>query len=298
MTDQHEQVNFLDLGPQYRRPESSRFAVLPIPYEGTVSYGKGSAAAPEAITRASTQVELYDEDLGGEYYQDGIFSAQPVDCRDTEPEEVQRRIQDAAEKLLIAGKFVLGLGGEHSVTAALVRAAAQHWPGLSVLQLDAHADLRGTYQSSKYSHACVMRRVRELSLPTVAVGIRSYSAAEKLLLEDSSHSVITARQVAESRRDKTTRQQWMNSVIGGLSDSVYVTVDIDAFDPSQAPGTGTPEPGGLDFYEVTDLLRLVVQSRKIISADIVEVIPRPHENITEFLAARLAYKIIAYSKQS
>ena len=297
MIDQPKQVNFLDLDAQYCRPESSRFALLPIPYEGTVSYGKGTAAAPEAIIRASTQVELYDEELGGEYYQQGIFSTQAVDCREAKGEEVQHRIQNAAEKLLTAGKFALGLGGEHSVTAALVKAAAQHWPGLSVLQLDAHADLRDTYQSGKYSHACVMRRIRELSLPTVAVGIRSYCAEEKPLLADSSHPVITARQIAESRLDQTARQQWMDSVISGLSDSVYVTVDIDAFDPSQAPGTGTPEPGGLDFYEVTDLLRQVSRSRKIVSADIVEVIPRPYEKVTEFLAARLAYKIIAYSQQ-
>lgn len=298
MTDQPQQLNFLDLDSQYCRPGSSRFAVLPIPYEGTVSYGKGTAAAPEAIIRASTQVELYDEELGGEYYQQGIFSAEAVDCRDAEGEEVQRRIQAAAEKFLADDKFVLALGGEHSISGALVKAAAQRWPDLSVLQLDAHADLRDSYQSSKLSHACVMRRIRELSLPTVAVGIRSYSAEEKPLLEDSAHSVITARQIAESRLDNSARQQWMDSVLSGLSDSVYVTVDIDAFDPSQAPGTGTPEPGGLDFYEVTNLLRHVAQAKKIISADIVEVIPNPSAPITEFLAARLAYKIIAYNSQA
>ena len=298
MNDRAKKVRFLDVYPEYGRYESAQFAVLPIPYEGTVSYGKGTAAGPEAIIQASSQVELYDEELCGEYYQAGVFLADTVDCRRAGPEDVQRRIHSASQKLLGDGKFVLALGGEHSVSEALVEAAARCWQGLSVLHMDAHADLRDSYQGSTHSHACVMRRIGELSLPTVSVGVRSYSAEESELLSGSPGRIISARQIAKSRGDPQAGEQWMDLVAEGLSELVYVTVDIDVFDPGEAPGTGTPEPGGLNWYEVTGLLRQVARAKKIVSADIVEVIPGVSGGITEFLAARLAYKIMAYSQQS
>ena len=291
MTTHQPRVNFLDLEPQFSSYQSSRFVVLPLPYEGTVTYGTGTAGGPDAIIQASTQVELFDEELLGEFFQAGVFTANPVDCQSFSPEQNQERIYSAAAKLMADDKFVLALGGEHSVSVALVKAAAQRWPNLSVLHLDAHADLRDTYQQSKFSHACVVRRLRDMSLPTVSVGIRSYSLQESNLLEKST---ITARQIAQTRSDSSAQTQWIDQVLTSLSDTVYVTVDIDVFDPSQAPGTGTPEPGGLDWYEVTALLRRVAQTKQIVSADIVEVIPKIAGQVTEFLAARLAYKIIAY----
>ncbi len=291
MTTHQPRVNFLDLEPQFSSYQSSRFVVLPLPYEGTVTYGTGTAGGPDAIIQASTQVELFDEELLGEFFQAGVFTADPVDCQSLSPEQTQEQIYSAATKLMADDKFVLALGGEHSVSVALVKAAAQRWPNLSVLHLDAHADLRDTYQQSKFSHACVVRRLRDMSLPTVSVGIRSYSLQESSLLDKST---ITARQIAQARSDSSAQTHWIDQILASLSDTVYVTVDIDVFDPSQAPGTGTPEPGGLDWYEVTALLRRVAQTKQIVSADIVEVIPKIAGQFTEFLAARLAYKIIAY----
>ncbi len=296
MTPGHPELRFLDLEPQYSRYQSSRFAILPIPYQGTVTYGRGTAAGAAAIIQASTQVELFDEELQGEFFQAGIFTAQSVDCQSLSPEQLQERAESAAAKLLADGKFVLALGGEHSVSVALIKAAAKHWPGLSVLHLDAHADLRDTYEQSEFSHACFLRRVWDLSLPTASVGIRSYSLQESRVLDNSAHTLISARQIAQARSDSSAQTQWMDQVLAGLSDRVYVTVDIDVFDPGQATGTATPEPGGLDWYEVTALLRRLARSKQIVSADIGEVIPQVAGQVTEFLAARLAYKIIAYSQ--
>ncbi len=216
-------------------------------------------------------------------------------CGTVNPENVQEQIEQSSSEFLKDDKFVLAFGGEHSISAGLVKAALNNWPNLSVLHLDAHADMRDSYQQSKYSHACVMRRIFDLSVPTVSVGIRSYSLEESEFIK--TERIITAREVAWARGNRSTESEWVKRVVAGLSDKVYVSIDIDVFDPSQAPGTGTPEPGGLDWYEVTRLLREVSQNRQIVSADIVEVIPKVAGEITEFLAARLAYKIIAYCQQ-
>jgi agmatinase len=297
MKTNHPSVNFLDLDPEFCGYQSSRFVVLPLPYEGTVSYETGTSGGPAAIIQASTQVELFDEELHGEFFQAGVFTAKPVDCQSLSPEQTQEHLYCAGEKLVADDKFILALGGEHSVSVALIKAAAKRWPNFSVLHLDAHADLRDTYQQSKFSHACVLRRLWEMSLPTTSVGIRSYSLAESRLLDKPSHTMITAGQIAQARSDSSAQTHWIDQALASLSDTVYVTIDIDVFDPSQAPGTGTPEPGGLDWYEVTALLRRVAQTKQIVSADIVEVIPKVAGQVTEFLAARLAYKIIAYSQR-
>ena len=298
MNPQAAKVKFLDLEPEHSRYDSSSFVVLPVPYEGTVCYGKGTGKAPAAIINASTQVELFDEELQGEFFQAGIFTAEGVDCQGAEPEKVQERIETASARLQADGKFVLALGGEHSISIGLVKAAVKRWPNLSVLHLDAHADLRDSYQKSKYSHACVMRRIRELPVSSVSVGIRSYSLEEsEFLSSGETDRLITAREIAQARGHGSADKQWMERVLAGLSEKVYVSIDIDVFDPSQAPGTGTPEPGGLDWYEVTGLLRRVSQDKQIISADIVEVVPKVTGEVTEFLAARLAYKIMAYCQQ-
>ena len=299
MNPQAAKVRFLALEPEHSRYESSSFVVLPVPYEGTVCYGKGTGKAPSAIINASTQVELFDEELQGEFFQAGIFTAEGVDCQGAEPEKVQERIETASARLQADGKFVLALGGEHSISIGLVKAAVKRWPNVSILHLDAHADLRDSYQKSKYSHACVMRRISELPMPAVSVGIRSYSLEENEFLNSqggASNRLVMAREIAESRADQSASERWMERVLAALSEKVYVSIDIDVFDPSQAPGTGTPEPGGLDWYEVTGLLRRVSQDKQIISADIVEVVPKVTGEVTEFLAARLAYKITAYSQ--
>jgi len=279
---------FLDLPPPLSDPATARYVVLPVPYEATVTYASGTAAGPSAVLAASQQVEWFDEELRGEFYACGIATAEAVPAADS-PAEQMRRVRAAAEDVFAAGKFLLALGGEHSITAPLVAAAAARYGDVSVLQLDAHADLRDRYQGQKHSHACVMRRVLEVTDSIAQVGIRSLSRAEQEQCPRQVERFITAEMVAG-------QPAWMDRALALLGEKVYVTVDMDAFDPSEAPGVGTPEPGGLRWREVTGLLRRLCAERVVVGADIVETRPLPPSNVTEFLAARLAYKIIAYTQ--
>ena len=279
--------NFLGLEPPHSLYGDAGFAVLPVPYDATVSYRSGSRYAPAAIIGASQQVELFDEELGTEGYQAGIATLDAVEPDARGPEAMHEALFKHARKVVRDGKFLLALGGEHSISSALIRAVMTRHKKLSVLQVDAHCDLRDTYQGSPYSHACVMRRVVEAGAEVVPVGIRNVSREEERFLRKSKIRPVTAR-------DCMVDGGWIDRVLEGLGDEVYVTIDIDGFDPSCVPGTGTPEPGGLDWYQVTGLLRLVAAEKRIVGADIVEVLPVPGQVVSEFLAARLAYKLISY----
>jgi agmatinase len=206
------------------------------------------------------------------------------------PEAMHNDIYKAASKVVRDGKFLLGLGGEHSITSALIRATMAKHKKLSVLQFDAHLDLRNEYEGTPYSHASVMRRVHDYGCKIVPVGIRNLSREENAFLKKSRIAPITARRCHLD-------DDWIDEVLNALGDKVYVTVDIDGFDPAYAPGTGTPEPGGLDWYQISSLLCLVAAEKTIVGADIVEVLPIPGQSVTEFLAARLAYKLICYREQ-
>ncbi len=281
-------ANFLDLPPELSDPATARYAVLPIPFEQTVTYQRGTAGGPMAVIEASAQVEWFDEELLEEFVSPGIATypvVHPAPSVDGQGE----RILDAAGRLVSAGKFLLALGGEHSITPALVKAVAAERGGLSVLQIDAHADLRDSYQGSPHSHACVMRRVLELTDRVSQVGIRSYSREEHEFLRATGRRLVTPPLIAAD-------PGWIDTVLEELGEQVYVTVDIDGLDPSIAPGTGTPEPGGLTWAQVTRLLRRVCEARTVVAADITEVRPLDGNCVTEFLAARLAYKIIAYTQ--
>jgi agmatinase len=258
---------------------------MPIPYDATTCYMTGARHGPRAILSASQQVEWYDEALGRESVRDGIATLEPLEADARGPEHMLKRVYDAARRVVRDGKFLIGLGGEHSVTSALVQAVKAKNRRLSVLQIDAHADLRDTWQGSPHSHACVMRRIHELGVPAVGVGIRNISAEEARFIRREKKSIVTARACRES-------DSWIGEVVGRLTDDVYVTVDIDGFDPACAPGAGTPEPGGLDWYQVTDLLAAVAKSRTIVGADCVEVRPLSGNPVTEFLAAKLVYRLI------
>ncbi len=264
----------------------ARYAVLPVPYEGTVSYMRGTARAPAAILEASAQVEEFDEELARDLREAGIITLPPVEPAGT-PEEQMQRVEQAARAALRDGVFLLTLGGEHSITAPLVRAAAARWGELSVLQIDAHADLRDTYEGSPHSHACVMRRVLEITDRVAQVGIRNYSQQEYAECRRQVENLITPTIVE-------TDPDWIERVLSLLGEQVYVTVDVDGFDPACVPGTGTPEPGGLTWRQVTALLRRVCSERQVVAADIVEVAPIAGQVVSEFLAARLAGKIISY----
>jgi agmatinase len=283
----NEPKNFLNLPPECMG-KTSRYAVLPVPYEGTVSYLAGTVNGPAAILSASAQVEYFDEELGGEFIEAGVMTC-PMLAPASGPEEQMRRVREAAGPIVAEGKFLLTLGGEHSITTPLVELQAQRHGEISVLQVDAHADLRDVYRGSRFSHACVMRRVLEITGSLCQVGIRSYSSQEATQCPDQVRKFFTPARLAE-------QADWIDRVLESLRDKVYLTVDIDGFDPAFAPGTGTPEPGGLDWRQVTGLLRRVCRERQVVAADIVEVRPIPPNHITEYLAARLAYKIIAYTQ--
>lgn len=267
-------------------PAVPRFAVLPIPYEGTVSYGKGTAKGPAAILDASRYVEEFDEELAQVTRTRGVVTLPPVRAAST-PDAQMKRIAAAARAAMAGGTFVLSLGGEHSVTGPLVRAAADEHGEISVLQIDAHADLRDVYEGTRHSHACAMRRVLDVTPRLVQVGIRAYSEQETIDCPRQVASFITPSIVENDPR-------WIERALAGLGKKVYITIDVDGFDPAYVPGTGTPEPGGLTWRQVTALLRRVCAERRVVSADIVETAPIPGQTVSEFLAARLACKLLAY----
>lgn len=277
--------NFLGLPHELTDYRTARFALLPVPYDSTTSYAVGTRDGPRAIISASQQVELYDEALGRESLRDGVATLDPVTPDVSGPEATLRNVYAAARKPVRDGKFLITLGGEHSISSALVRAVKEKHKKLSVLQIDAHADLRDGYQGSPWSHAAVMRRVHDLGVDAVAVGVRNYSKDEAKFIKSAGKKVFSARTCRDSRT-------WIDDAVAGLSANVYVTIDIDGFDPAYAPGTGTPEPGGLDWYQATDLLAAVARQRTIVAADLVEVRPIPPNNVTEFLAAKLLYRLI------
>jgi len=277
--------NFLGVSGRNADYRRARFAVLPMPYDATATFGVGSRDGPQAIIHASRQVEEHDADLGRGAFRAGIATLDPLEPDVRGPEAMQERVFRAARRVVRDGKFLIGLGGEHGVTAGLVRAVRTGHAELSVLQIDAHADLRDTYQGSPYSHACVMRRIHDLGVEAVGVGIRSYSREEARFIRAARKKIIPARVCHET-------DAWMHDVVHALSQTVYVTIDIDGFDPAYAPGTGTPEPGGLDWFQVTDLLAAVAAEKRIVAADVVEVRPQPQSSVTEFLAARLIYRLM------
>jgi agmatinase len=283
--------NFMGLEDKYARYADARFVVQPIPYDAATSWQPGARNGPNAVIAASQHLEWLDEEYGAECYKCGIATMDALEPNLASPEAMQEALFKLARRIVRDGKFLIGLGGDHSVTPALVRAAKTRRKKLSVLQIDAHLDLRDSYQGSAYSHASAMRRVVEHGVDLVSVGIRALSPGSQRFANAAGITVITAR---ECREDA----DWIDRAVGALGEVVYVTTDIDGFDPAYAPGTGAPEPGGLDWYQVTDLLRRVTAERKVIGADVVEVMPIPGQVVTEFLAARLIYKIITYVQRS
>ena len=281
-------TNFLDLPPELSRLETAKYVVLPAPYEGTVCYKPGTADGPAAILNASAQVETFDEELMAEFVQAGIATL-PLVATSDDPATQMEAIRQAARPVIDSGRFLLTLGGEHSITHPLVELMAAKHGEISVLQIDAHADLRDTYRGTKLSHGAVMRRVLETCGSICQVGIRSFSRAEVEQCPEQAANFITPAVIE-------WHTKWIDMALSLLRPKVYITVDIDGFDPAYAPGTGTPEPNGLNWPQVTTLLRRVCREREVISADIVEVRPIPPNHVTEYLAARLAYKIIAYTQ--
>lgn len=276
---------FAGLEPKLSNFESSRVLIWPVPFEKTVSYGHGTREGPAAIIDASRYMELYDEEIGGETAAIGIHTLPAIDA-DRELEDMMSALQREAQELLKTGKFLCMLGGEHSITAPVVRAFWEKFPRLSVLQIDAHADLRDDYEGSPYSHASTMRRVLEVC-PAVQVGIRSLSAEEARVIPRLPTRVLYAK-------DITGRMDWVNSAVDSLTEDVYLTIDIDGLDPSLVPATGTPEPGGLMWNETLALLRTLAVKRNVVGMDLVELCQSSTSNASSFLSAKLIYKTLGY----
>ncbi len=276
-------LNFGGLEDAFSTLEKARAVVLPVPYDFTTTYQGGARWGPRAILTASQNMELWDEELGATY-RAGVHTLPELEPTARGPEAMAQRVEQAAGWILDQGKLPVLLGGEHSISAGAVRAAADRFHGLSVLQLDAHADMRDRYLESPFSHACVMRRIRE-RVPASSVGIRSLSEEEAEVLERHPVPMWSVREF------RALKGNW-KPILESLSDEVFVTFDLDALDPSILPGTGTPEPGGLDWYEAVDLLQAVSRRARIVGFDVVELSPIPGQVASDFLAARLTYRLI------
>ena len=283
-------LHFLEYDPVYARNPRAPYAVLPVPYERTVSFGRGTARAPAAILAASVHIEPFDEELLRPLNL-GVQTLPAIPCRRGTDCQVLANIRHAAADIMQRGQFLLTLGGEHTITAPLVAAAMAVHGDLTVLHFDAHLDLRDRYTQTPLSHGCVMRRVMELGAPIVSVGIRSICAEENQLVKRHRLPVFWARDIVQARS-----KAWMKAVLARLGKSVYITLDVDCLDPSLMPGTGTPEPGGLDWYALTELLRRVCAARRVVAADLVEVAPVPGTPACEYIAARLAAKLLLYHR--
>jgi agmatinase len=266
--------------------ERAAAIVLPVPLDRTTTYLSGTRNGPRELLAASSQVELWDDELGIDVHDVGIFTLPEMDVMAGSMDDVMALLRRVADEILAANKFLVTLGGEHSITAPLVAAAAARHRGLTVLQVDAHADLRDTYQSHRHSHACAMRRTLD-SAPLVQVGIRNISAEEV----DALPALRTTIFYDWNMRDDPS---WMDRVEAALSDTVYITIDLDGIDPALMPAVGTPEPGGLSWRELTTLLRRTFARKTVVACDVVELCPIPGMASPNFTAARLVYKLLTY----
>jgi agmatinase len=267
--------------------EESRVVVLQAPLEQTTSYMKGTADGPRALIEASHQVEHFDDELKVETYRRGIATLPSLKFKKDEPEKAVKLIEKQVGEILDENKRLAMIGGEHTVTAGAVRAYQKRFPGLSVLHLDAHADLRESYEGSPLSHACAMARVKEVC-PFASVGIRSLCQEEANRIQRENLAVF------DIHRMRNAGESWMDESLARLSDTVYITLDLDALDPSIMPAVGTPEPGGMDWTSTTRFLRRAFKEKVVVGFDMVELCPMPGAEHGVFTAAKLFYRMIGY----
>ncbi len=273
--------------------EASRVVILPIPYEATTTYRKGCENGPDALLEASVQLEYYDDELDRETcWNARIFTHSPIADTRSQPMSSEKMLGVTCEtvsQLIQDNKFVIALGGEHSITTGIVDAyrKASSEP-FTVIQIDAHGDMRHEYEGSINNHACVMRRILDMELPTLPIGIRSVCKEEADLIKEKSIPVIWAREIAKE-------PDWIERAIANISTKrVFITIDVDGIDPSLMPGVGTPEPGGLNWYALTTFLRRVFESYEVIGCDVMELAPLVDSVVSQFTAAKLVYKLIGY----
>jgi agmatinase len=266
--------------------DDSRAVVLPIPLDRTTSYVPGTRNGPREILQASSHMELWDEELGVEVHRAGIYTLPEMELPFGELPPLMDEIRRVAAEIFARDKFLVTLGGEHSITPPLVEAAAARHTGLSVLQIDAHADLRDTYMGTPHNHACAMRRTLEHA-PITQIGIRSMSTEEAEAVPRLNTTIFYDTKMRNDPR-------WIDKAIDTLGGFVYITIDVDGLDPAIMPATGTPEPGGLSWYEILALLRATIERRTVVGVDVVELSPIPGLMAPNFLCAKLVYKILTY----
>ncbi|MCK0179770.1 agmatinase [Flavobacteriaceae bacterium S0862] len=263
--------------------EQAKIVLIPVPYDGTSTWQKGADKGPEAFLNASENMELYDIETDTEVYKQGVYLAEAV-TENSSPEAMVDAVHQVTKKYIKKNKFVTIFGGEHSISIGTIRAFNEMFPNLTVLQLDAHADLRESYEGSTCNHACA---VYEASQTTnlIQVGIRSMDIIEKTVMDEEKTYFA---------HDMAVDDNWMDSAIDQMTENVFITIDLDAFDPSILPSTGTPEPGGLLWYETLEFLKQVFEEKNVVGFDIVELCPNLKEKSSDFLAAKLYYKMLSY----
>ncbi|MCQ2370286.1 MAG: agmatinase [Paludibacteraceae bacterium] len=274
---------FGDFDNSYRDYGKAKFAILPVPYDKTSTWVKGADKGPDAFLEASFALENYDVETETEAYKAGIATLKPV-LEDKTPELLCSAVERETAKLLSDGKFPIMIGGNHTCSIGSIRAMASQYKNLTILQLDAHSDLRPEYEGTELNHACVMYQAQKLC-PITQVGIRSQCIEELPYVKKE--RTFYAHNIFDNNN-------WQSKAIDTLSENVYITIDLDVFDPSVLPSTGTPEPGGLTYYQVLHFLRSVIKERNVVGFDIVELCPNPTDKASDYLAARLAYQLMTY----
>jgi agmatinase len=274
--------NFGGLPIEFTNYENAKIVVLPVPFDQTSTWIKGADRGPKAIIEASMNLELYDLETNSEVYKNGIFTSGEILSNSSE--EMIKCVYDRVSELIKDRKFVVTLGGEHSISFPAIKAHNENYQDISILHLDAHADMRDSYLDNKYSHACVMARVKEINNNIISIGIRSLDSSE--LKNINEKNVFFAANIYNS-------EEWVEKAIGKLNKNVYVTLDLDVFDPAILPSTGTPEPGGLGWYAMMKLLKEVCKNRTLIGFDVTELCPNENK-ASDFLAAKLIYKLLSY----
>ncbi|ALM08229.1 agmatinase [Sediminicola sp. YIK13] len=275
--------NYAGIPDEFAQLEKAKVVLIPVPYDGTSTWGKGADKGPEAFLDASANMELYDIETGTEVYQQGIFLA-PTITENSSAEAVVNAVHRNTKEYIKRNKFVTLFGGEHSISIGSIRAFNECFDNLTVLQIDAHADLRESYEGTKYNHACA---VHEASQTTnlLQVGIRSMDIIEKTFMDEEKTFFA---------HDIVNDEYWMDKVISQMTDNVFITFDLDALDPSIMPSTGTPEPGGLLWYETLEFLKQVFAEKNVVGFDIMELCPNKVDKSSDFVAAKLYYKMLSY----
>lgn len=273
--------NYAGIPEKYARIDEAKVVLIPVPYDGTSTWQKGADKGPDAFLNASENMELYDIETKSEVYRQGIYLAPPV-TEDSSPEKMVEAVYKTTKNYIKQEKFVTLFGGEHSISIGSIKAFNESFEDLTVVQLDAHADLRPEYEGSSCNHACAMHEASKTT-NLIQVGIRSMDVSEKDHMDEN--HVYFAHDLYED---------WQEDAIGQMTPNVFITIDLDAFDPSIMPSTGTPEPGGLFWYETMEFLKMMFKKKNVVGFDIVELCPNKDEKSSDFLAAKLYYKMLSY----